>query len=222
MRSSWPIALTLVLGLAAGGCAQQPPVRPEPSYRPSYPQVTAPRRIDEASLFRADYGEFLFDDDRAMRVGDILTIRLEEQTSARKSAETAYNKGSDVNVGEPTLFGSMIDDLANQLSSDKEFVGEAESDQSNSLRGTISAVVADVLPNGLLLVQGEKWLNLNSGEEYVRVSGLVRPEDIDGFNTVSSLRLADARIAYSGTGTFADTNRAGWLSRFFLGPLMPF
>jgi flagellar L-ring protein precursor FlgH len=79
-----------------------------------------------------------------------------------------------------------------------------------------------VLPNGLLVVQGEKWLNLNRGEEYVRVSGLLRPEDVDGQNTVSSLRLADARIAYSGTGDFADTNKAGWLSRFFLSPLMPF
>ena len=71
-------------------------------------------------------------------------------------------------------------------------------------------------------IQGEKWLNLNRGEEYVRVSGLARPEDIDGDNVVSSLRLADARIAYSGTGELADTNRAGWLTRFFLGPLMPF
>jgi flagellar L-ring protein precursor FlgH len=74
----------------------------------------------------------------------------------------------------------------------------------------------------LMLVQGEKWLNLNRGEEYIRVSGLLRPEDIDANNTVSSLRLADARIAYSGTGELADSNQPGWLTRFFLNPIFPF
>lgn len=210
-----------VLALAAG-CISQDPVRQEPGYRPAYPEFARAERLDQASLFQAGQGRYLFDDSRANRVGDIVTIRLEEQTTSRKSAETTYNKSSDQNVGEPTLFGSMIDDLTSQFQSDSEFNGGAESDQSNSLRGTISAVIAEVLPNGLLVVQGEKWLNLNRGEEYVRVSGLVRPEDVDGFNTVSSLRLADARIAYSGTGDFADTNKAGWLSRFFLSPLMPF
>ncbi len=211
-----------MLAVALAGCVSQEPVRPEPSYRPTYPAPAAARQIDSASLYQTGKHEFLFADHRADQIGDIVTIRLEEQTSSRKSAETNYRKSTDQNMGEPTLFGSMVDDLVNQFDSESDFAGEAESDQSNSLRGTISAVVADVLPNGLLVVQGEKWLNLNRGEEYVRVSGLVRPEDIDGFNTVSSLRLADARIAYSGTGAFADTNRAGWLSRFFLSPMMPF
>ena len=83
-------------------------------------------------------------------------------------------------------------------------------------------MVAEVLPNGLLLVQGEKWMNFNRGEEYLRVSGLVRPEDVDAYNSVSSLRLADARISYSGTGELADSNTPSWLSRFFFHPVMPF
>lgn len=214
-----------VLGLAiclSAGCVSRDPVRSEPSYRPTYPELAAPRRLDDASLFQAGYQNFLFDDNRANGIGDILTIRLEEQTTSRKSAETSYSKSSEQQMGEPNLFGNMVDELANQFDSESDFNGAAESDQSNSLRGTISAVVADVLPNGLMVVQGEKWLNLNRGEEYIRISGLVRPEDIDGNNTVSSLRLADARIAYSGTGAFADSNKAGWLSRFFLSPLMPF
>jgi len=221
--SVWIKALAPVLAASLlGGCISQEPVRQEPEYRPTYPELTLPRRVDSDSLFQAGYGNFLFDDRRANRVGDIVTIRLEEQTTSSKSAETNYSKSSGQSIGEPTLFGSMVDDLVNQFDSDSDFNGESESDQSNSLQGTISAVVAEVLPNGLLVVQGEKWLNLNRGEEYVRISGLVRPEDIDGANTISSMRLADARIAYSGTGTFADTNRAGWLSRFFLSPLMPF
>lgn len=215
-------ALLLCTAALAAGCIVQEPRRDEPSYRPAYPELSLPRSSDDSSLYQSGQGAFLFADSRASRVGDIITIRLEEQTSSKKSAETSYAKSSDQDIGEPTIFGSMIDDLTNQFQSDSEFNGEAESDQSNSLQGTISAVVSEVLPNGLLVVQGEKWLNLNRGEEYIRVSGLVRSEDVDGENTVSSLRLADARIAYSGTGAFADSNQAGWLSRFFLSPLMPF
>ncbi len=161
-------------------------------------------------------------------MGDIVTIRLEEQTRASKSAGTKIAKESAVTVQEPTIFGSWIKGLAenaglsSSLDGESEFSGKAESSQSNSLSGTVSAMVAEVLPNGLLLIQGEKWLNLNRGEEYLRVSGLVRPEDIDSENSVSSLKLADARIAYSGTGDFADSNKAGWLTRFFLSPIMPF
>lgn len=214
------IALGIVVLTA--GCVSQTPVRQEPSYRPAYPDLARPEQVDGASLFQAGHTRYLFDDRRANRVGDIVTIRLEESTSSSKSAETNYSKSSETGIESPTLFGSVIDDLASSFGSDNEFDSEAESDQSNSLRGTVSAVIAEVLPNGLLVVQGEKWLNLNRGEEYIRISGLVRPEDVDGFNTVSSLRLADARIAYSGTGTFADSNEAGWLSRFFLSPLMPF
>ncbi len=216
------VLLLLAGAFGAAGCIIQEPSREEPGYRPAYPELALPRKSDDASLFQAGQGAYLFADSRASRVGDIITIRLEEQTSSKKSAETSYAKSSDQSIGEPTIFGSMIDDLTNQFQSDNEFNGEAESDQSNSLSGTISAVVAEVLPNGLMVVQGEKWLNLNRGEEYIRVSGLVRAEDVDGENTVSSLRLADARIAYSGTGAFADSNQAGWLSRFFLSPLMPF
>ena len=122
----------------------------------------------------------------------------------------------------PVVVGDGNDGLLNGLETDNGFNGSAASDQSNSLNGTITAVIAKVLPNGLMQVQGEKWLQLNRGEEFVRISGLVRPEDVTGNNTVSSLRLGDARIAYSGTGELADSNRAGWLTRFFLNPLFPF
>jgi flagellar L-ring protein precursor FlgH len=82
--------------------------------------------------------------------------------------------------------------------------------------------VADVLPNGIIAVRGEKWLTLNSGDELVRIAGLVRADDIATDNTVSSTRVADARITYSGTGAFADASQPGWFDRFFLSPLFPF
>jgi flagellar L-ring protein precursor FlgH len=98
---------------------------------------------------------------------------------------------------------------------ERSFEGSAKSDQSNSLRGSISVTVAEVLPNGILRIRGEKWLKLNQGDEYIRLTGLVRPEDIGTDNTIPSSKVADARIAYGGTGEFDDANRMGWLSRFF-------
>lgn len=211
-----------------GGCIGVDPVRQEPGYRPSYGFVKPAAIPTNGAIYQEGYSLVLFADRRAARVGDIVTIRLEEQTRASKSAGTKIAKESAVTVQEPTIFGSWIKGLAenaglsSSLDGESAFSGKAESSQSNSLSGTVSAMVAEVLPNGLLLIQGEKWLNLNRGEEYLRVSGLVRPEDIDSENSVSSLKLADARIAYSGTGDFADSNKAGWLTRFFLSPIMPF
>ena len=214
------------VALALTGCMTAGPQREEPSYRPAYPLMEPAPPPEGGGLYQAGYGVSLFDDRRAMRVGDIVTIRLQERMQSSKSADTKISKESSSSVIEPTILGKFVDGgtggLLTNLSGGHEFDGAAESDQSNSLTGTISAVVTAVYPNGLLLVQGEKWLNLNRGEEYVRVSGLVRREDVDGSNSVSSLRLADARLAYSGTGPLANSNAPGWLTRFFLSPFMPY
>jgi flagellar L-ring protein precursor FlgH len=217
----------LAIALSLPACMPFIPDRAEPDYRPAYPDVPPPPPTEAGGLYRAGYQLSLFDDRRGIRVGDVVTIQLEERTVASKSAGTTLNKESTTTLPEPTVLGSVItgsgdNGLLTDINSENEFTGEAESGQRNSITGTITAVVTQVFPNGLVQIQGEKWLNLNRGEEYVRVSGLARPEDINGDNIVSSLRLADARIAYSGTGELADTNRAGWLTRFFLGPLMPF
>ncbi len=216
-----------VATLLCGCTSMIPPSREEPSYRPAYPLMEPPPPAESGGLYQTGYGVSLFDDRRAMRVGDIVTIRLQERMQSSKSADTTISKDSSSTVIEPTILGSVITGsgaggLLTDTSSDHQFNGAAASDQSNSLTGTISAVVTAIYPNGLLLVQGEKWLNLNRGEEYVRVSGLVRREDVDGTNSVSSLRLADARLAYSGTGPVANSNAPGWLTRFFLSPFMAF
>src|SRR5690606_4314762 len=102
------------------------------------------------------------------------------------------------------------------------FNGEADANQSNSLTGPITVTVADVLPNGLLAVRGEKWITLNNGDELIRLSGLIRPEAVGPDNSVLSTRIADARITYSGTGAFANASKPGWLSQFFMSPVWPF
>ncbi|MCR9278812.1 MAG: flagellar basal body L-ring protein FlgH [Pseudomonadaceae bacterium] len=223
------LMFVLVTALLVSGCISAPPVRDDiSSYRPTYPITQAAEPISDGSLFRSTRNVALYSDRTASQVGDIITVRLEEATTASKSAETTVSKSTGVDMAEPTVLGSLVRGVAanagvaTSLSSNNDFTGSGESDQSNSLRGTVSVVVAEVYPNGLLRVEGEKWLTLNQGEEFVRVSGLIRPDDVGFNNEVSSLQLADARIAYGGKGGLADSNRMGWLARFFLSPLLGF
>jgi flagellar L-ring protein precursor FlgH len=120
----------------------------------------------------------------------------------------------------PTLFGRTPsiggrDVFENNVESSTVFDGEGDSAQSNKLDGTITVSVAQVLPNGYLVVQGEKWIGINQGDEFMRLRGIVRPVDIRADNTVLSTQVGNAQIAYGGTGVLADTNRQGWLTRFF-------
>ena len=101
------------------------------------------------------------------------------------------------------------------MSGSNEFEGAGRATQSNSLFGEISVTVAAVLPNGNMLVQGEKTVRINRGDEFIRVSGIVRAIDIGPDNRIASTRLADARITYSGRGELARASRQGWLQRFF-------
>lgn len=216
----------LVLAVLLGGCVAAPPQPDTAEFAPVYPPAPPSLRPSGGSLY-TDAGIDLFTDNRAMRVGDILTVRLEERTQASKSADTSLSKETEQSLEEPTIFSSMITGVAdnlgltNSLGSSSEFSGSADSGQSNSLSGTISVLIAAVHPNGLLEVKGEKWLQLNQGEEYIRIAGFVRREDVAVDNSISSTKLANARIAYGGTGTLAETNQPGWLARFFNGPLMP-
>jgi flagellar L-ring protein precursor FlgH len=226
MMGSSRLTVALLGITLLAGCVATPPSRPEPVYKPAYPAMPPVQAASPGAIYQTHSTLTLYGDSRADQVGDVVTIIFEERTQSSKSAGTSISKESDNEILNPTLFGNLLrghtEPLGNEIESSSDFQGQGKSDQRNSLSGTLTAVVADVLPNGLLLVQGEKWLNLNRGEEYLRVSGLLRPEDIDGDNTVSSLRLADARIAYSGTGELANSNSSGWLTRFFMNPIFPF
>jgi flagellar L-ring protein precursor FlgH len=116
--------------------------------------------------------------------------------------------------GTPILEGS--------LGNDSKFSGNGAAAQSNKLDGNISVTVANRFPNGNLLVRGQKWIAINTGREYVRLQGIVRPTDIAPDNTVSSWKVADAYIAYGGQGTIANANKPGLLYRFFNSPYTPF
>lgn len=159
-------------------------------------------------------------DDRAWRVGDVLTVVLQESTQASNRSGTTISKESSVEMGAGRLFGSDAD-LDTNLGLSRGSSGSGATTQAATLSGSITVVVQKVLPNGLLQVDGQKSLALNQGVETVRLRGYVRPADIATGNVVSSQRVANARIQYSGRGPVASAARSGWLARFFNHPLMP-
>lgn len=208
-------------------CSTTPPPKPDPEFVAVRPAVAVPPPPQNGAIYQAGYGMSLFSDPIAKHVGDVITILLQENTSARKSASTSTSKASEIDFPSPTLFGGLTtyrgqEILQASLDADRTFEGEGDSAQSNSLSGRITVTVAEVLPNGNLMVQGEKRLTLNEGSEHVRFSGIVRPQDIRSDNSVLSTQVADASIVYGGTGALADANRQGWLMRFFNSPLWPF
>lgn len=226
--------LLLTLSFLQIACVVQPPVTPgDPSYAPVLPQMPMPEEVNDGAIYRSDLAVSLFTDRKARRVGDVITIVLSERTSSTKSSKVGVDKDSNVSIAgdsastnNSTLLGTNPSfknfNLPTDLTGSRTFEGEADADQSNSLSGRISVTVAQVLPNGNLVVRGEKWMTLNRGDEYIRVSGIVRPDDISDENTLRSTQLANARITYSGTGEFADSQQMGWLSRFFNSPIWPF
>ena len=218
-------AAALGLALLLAACAVTPPasVHQPLSARPAPPPAAAPVN---GAIYQAQYAgqpgyanRPLFEDRRARAVGDILTININETTAAsKKSGSTAARSGSnDMSVsglfGLPgkSLLGSNL--TANSASS---FEGKGDSASNNAFTGIITVTVIEVLPNGNLLVSGEKQIGINQGSEFVRFSGVVNPSTVASGNTVSSTQVADARIEYRGNGYIDEAQTMGWLARFFL------
>lgn len=225
------IALICLCGLFSA-CASEPEKADDPFYAPIVVPQVMPPEPKVGSLYRPGFNMVLFDDRRASQVGDIITIMLDERTISSKSAGAKIDKNSKNELNEASVLGTNLSfDNLNILSNlsmltnpehKRSFNGKAEADQSNRLEGAISAVVSDVLPNGNLVVKGEKWIELNNGKEFIRVSGVVRQDDIKPDNTISSEKLANARISYSGTGDLAEASKRGWIDSFFSSSYWPF
>ncbi|WP_275627323.1 flagellar basal body L-ring protein FlgH [Pseudomonas sp. 273] len=222
-----------LLALAAlAGCVSPPPKPDDPYYAPVMPRTPMPAAQNNGSIYQSGFDNNLYGDRKAFRIGDIITITLNEKTQASKKANSDISKDSSNKMGLTSLFGGSATtnnpfgsgdlSLSAEYSGNRETKGDSAAGQSNSLTGSITVTVAEVMPNGILAVRGEKWMTLNTGNELVRIAGLIRADDIATDNTVSSTRVADARITYSGTGAFADASQPGWLDRFFLSPLWPF
>ena len=214
--------LSLLGAVSVLGACAVIPEQSEPGYETVAPIAMIPPVQNTGGLYQAGYDLVLFEDQRASRVGDIIQVLLVEQMDAAKTSKTEIDKDSKTTVPAPTLFGHLLDDLGIGLDSSSEFEGEGKSNQSNRLSGSIAVTVSQVLPNGNLMVQGEKWIQINQGGEFVRLKGIVRPSDVSSDNTVLSTHIADAKISYGGRGALDEANVTGWVVRFFMSPIWPF
>jgi len=166
----------------------------------------------------------LFEDRRARGIGDTIIVTLNERTNARKSSGSNTDRSGSIDFSIPTaIFGVPLNFLGGtklEAASSNAFDGKGASSSNNDFTGTITVTVIDVLPNGNLLVTGEKQIGINRGQEFIRLSGAINPINIIN-NTVSSVQVADARIEYRANGYINEAQTMGWLSRFFLN-LSPF
>ena len=217
------VAVITVLNLAACSSVMPMDEKPnDPNFAPVPAQSLKPPSISDGSLYQKNYAMSLYSDQRARRIGDVITVMLQEQTNASKSNSASTTKDGELTITPTSLFGGVHSALASDLTSERSFTGSGDTGQSNSLNGQITVTISAIYPNGILEIRGEKWLSLNQGDEFIRVRGLVRPEDIGADNTVQSSKLADARISYGGTGYIANASKPGLITRFFNSAWWPF
>ena len=213
------------LGLMLGGCSTYISQIEGQAFEPVDPAINlAAEQPMNGALFRRGQSGLFATDQRARRVGDILTVTFNEVFAATKAQTAASSKADAFAVTLPTglpniLTGGFDKDAGGNgagltAGTNRTFSGAGNAAQSNSFTGSLAVTVIRVFANGNMEVTGQKEITLNNGNEYVRVKGIVRPEDISATNIVSSSRLADAQIRYTGSGHLADASKPGWLSQF--------
>jgi flagellar L-ring protein precursor FlgH len=217
------LATCLLLGVTslAAGCSSYVENEASLAFEPIYPSAhVAPEgEAPTGGIFKAKGNGLFASDIRARDVGDILTVSLSETFAATKAQTAASSKNDSFGVTLPTALPNLLtggyDKNAAGLNAGtaRSFAGSGTAAQSNSLTGLLSVTVIRVFDNGNMEIAGQKKLTLNNGDEYVRLTGLIRPQDISATNTVKSERIADAQIIYVGAGEIADSSRQGWLSR---------
>ena len=196
------------------------------SMQPDYTNILNEKSLD-GTIYEGSGGLFA-SDRRANKVGDIITITLDETVTANNNGSATLNKSQDYTFDLPdALFGpsSLLGKLffnggikeANLSTANnaENMTATGTTKSDFTMDGTVSVTVVRVFPNGNLEIKGQKKLALNDGSEYLRISGIIRPEDISASNTIASSNIADARITYTNAGVYADSTQPGWLSKIF-------
>lgn len=215
--------LALLALVVTSACTTTPPtnVHQPMTARPS-PRFDAPS--GNGAIFQAGYSRPLFEDRRARFVGDTITINITESTTASAKSNSKLDKSNTSKAGISALAGlpgqSFLGMNMNATSSNA-FSGKGEAANNNVFNGSITATVIDVMPNGNLLVSGEKQVAIGHEQEFVRISGVVNPSFVDFSNSIDSSKVADARIEYKSAGQISEGQLMGWLARFFLN-VLPF
>jgi flagellar L-ring protein precursor FlgH len=216
IRPSDLVALAALVALT--GCMGGNPLSERVAPIPPALATPAMAAAPTGSIYAGHSGRrlLLAEDRRARQVGDMLTILLVERLLAEKSTGQESSRTSERSTTLPAM--KPFSWIPNELfggGQDNRFSGQGSARQTNRLSGEITVTVVDVMPNGALLVAGDRRLVLTRGEEQVQLTGIVRPEDIGPDNRILSTRVADARLRYTGTGEVAAQARQGWLARFF-------
>ncbi len=207
------------------------------------PQTMTPEELaaNPGSLFNDANANLLFEDSRARRVGDILMVKIEENNKAKNKADTTADKTNEYNIQSPEFFGrdtvSMLPlpfggnlnlfkgstgtPYLLKTKNESKFDATGETKRENTVMATVAARVINVLPGGLLQIEGASETRVNDETQYLVVAGLVRARDVESDNSVRSSQIADAKIAIFGKGTLADKQHPGWLTRV-LDVLWPF
>ena len=214
---STQLLLPAVLLVLLQGCATEPVdmvLKPSPDFQPVYPLAKDVVKVTTGGIYSNRQSDAWFGRGRNYQVGDIITVLLNESTQAARTqntdvsreAKNTFPTGASTAIGgvHPLLNG--IDLNNNKTSS----TGKGTADQLATLSGSVAVTVVEILANGNLMVRGEKKLGLAEGTEVIQVSGVIRPEDVGPNSTVQSRRLANAQIAYRGSGDLANATRAGW------------
>ena len=219
MLKQLSIVLLASLGLAGCVTTQHPPLKHSAEFAPVYPVAQPEQQANTGGIFNADSGKGFFGGSGArFKVGDIITVLLSEQAQANRTQSTETSREA-TNDALPTGFNTKIGNISpftdgiNLNSATIDSSGSGTAGQTASLSGEVAVTVIDVLANGNLVLRGEKQLALSEGTEVIQVAGVIRPDDVSPNNTVQSRRLANAQIAYRGSGELQQASRAGWGTR---------
>ncbi len=217
------LALAVAALAQLTGCASAPPapLAHSPDFAPVAPVVAEQQRVATGGIYNGRQSDQWFGRGRHFRVGDIVTVILDEATQGerKQSANVSRKATNDVVttgltqklIGRSSVFGGINLNDAEITSS-----GSGDIGQGATLKGEISVTVVEVLANGNLVLRGEKQMALTEGTEVIQVSGTIRPDDVSPNNTVRSRRLTNAQFTYRGKGDIANASRAGWGTRALL------
>jgi flagellar L-ring protein precursor FlgH len=207
----------LVLGVSVAfinGCAVAPNSVIQHPTTARAPAVT-PNNPSSGAIYNNRAYRPLFEDRKARFVGDIVTINIRENTSATKAAGSSGTKDGEIETSVGSLFGTALPKATVSASGSSSYKDTAAANSSNVFSGSLTATVIEVLPNGYLLVSGEKQVSFDKGTEFVRFSGVVNPDTITIGNFVSSTTVADARVEYRTSAKIDAAEIANIASRFF-------
>ncbi len=228
LRSVLRVLLAALACALLGACASYPDRlgRASETLQP-LPIPATPEAFDahpaNGAIWQSGTNVALFEDTRAHRVGDLITVQIQENANATKSTNTSISKTDSVSGGISALFGGVPAALSSGIggNSATKFGGNGAVAQSNTFTTTLQATVVRVMSDGNLQISGQKEVMLNGGHEFIRIVGVVRAADVTQQNTVLSTQIADARVEYSGNGSVYAAAQTPWLTNFFLS-LWPF